>query len=448
MGEADSAVSVVGLGKLGAPMVACFASRGKKVIGVDRDERVVRLVGEGRAPVFEPGLEERLRAHRGDISATADFGRAVAGSGATFIVVPTPSDDSGGFDARHAVAAAREIGGALRRKKDWHLVVMTSTVLPGTTEREIIPALEESSGKRCGRDFGLCYSPEFIALGSVIRDFLNPDFVLIGESDGRAGERLAGLYREVCENEPAVARMNIVNAELTKIAVNTFVTTKISYANMLAEICERLPGADVDTVTGALGLDSRIGRKYLKGALGYGGPCFPRDNAAFAALAGRIGAGSALARATDEVNRRQVARVAELVLRERGAGQAVGILGLSYKPDTNVVEESQGIMLAREFLGRGVPVVLHDPAALENARRVLGDKPAYAGSLADCLDRSGILVLMTPWGEYRELARLLAGRKGGPLTIVDCWRIVNPAELGPDVTYRAVGRGQPVKGEG
>jgi UDPglucose 6-dehydrogenase len=177
-----------------------------------------------------------------------------------------------------------KIGKALARKNSYHLVVLSSTVMPGATEK-IRQMLEQTSGKRCGEEFGFCYNPEFIALGSVIRDMLNPDMLLIGESDERAGQILAGIYGNVCKSKPVVARMNFVNAELTKLSVNTYVTTKISYANMLAEICEKLPGADADVVTSALGLDSRIGRKYLKGALGYGGPCFPRDNVAFAALA-------------------------------------------------------------------------------------------------------------------------------------------------------------------
>ena len=175
--------------------------------------------------------------------------------------------------------------------------------MPGSTGGTLLPALEEHSGKKCGTDFGLCYNPEFIALGSVIRDMLNPDMILIGESDARSGEILEELYQGVCESNPRIQRMNFVNAELTKLSVNTFVTTKISYANMLAQVCETLPGADVDVVTSAIGCDTRIGQKYLKGALGYGGPCFPRDNVAFSALARANGAPALLAEATDQLNR-------------------------------------------------------------------------------------------------------------------------------------------------
>jgi UDPglucose 6-dehydrogenase len=176
---------------------------------------------------------------------------------------------------------------------------------------------------------------------------LNPDMILIGESDERSGAILEKFYQGVCESNPRIKRMNFVNAELTKLSVNTFVTTRISYANMLAQVCETIPGADVDVVTSAIGCDTRIGQKYLKGALGYGGPCFPRDNVAFSALARTNGAPALLAEATDQLNRRQVPRLGAMILAKLPEGGTAGVLGLSYKPDTGVIEESQGVALAK-----------------------------------------------------------------------------------------------------
>ena len=232
--------------------------------------------------------------------------------------------------------------------------MITSTVMPGSTGGEIRAA---SSGIRAGASaptLGLCYNPEFIALGSVVRDMLQPDMILIGESDadgrGHAG---AASIAASCENQPAIRRMNFVNAELTKISVNTFVTTKISYANMLADICDRLPGADVDVVTQAVGADIRVGVKYLRGATGYGGPCFPRDNVAFAALARSIGARADIAEATDRINRFQIERVLGAVQARMHGPGTIGILGLSYKPDTAVVEESQGVDAGGTVAARG-----------------------------------------------------------------------------------------------
>jgi UDPglucose 6-dehydrogenase len=285
----------------------------------------------------------------------------------------------------------------------------------------------------------LCYSPEFIALGSVIRDMCNPDMVLIGESDPRSGQMLADLYHRICENKPAVARMNFVNAELTKLSVNTFVTTKISYANMLTEICERLPGADVDVVTKALGLDTRIGSKYLKGALGYGGPCFPRDNIAFASFARRLGVEATLAEATDQANRRQVSRLGDLILAMLPEGGVAGILGLSYKPLTSVVEESQGLLVAQYLLDKGLRVVVYDPTAMDNARRYLSGKVIFASSIEQCVSQAQVLAITTPWEEFKSLRPEQLNRSMGRPTVVDCWRILPRERFEPVADYVTLG---------
>lgn len=414
-------VSVVGLGKLGACVAACFAHKGFEVVGVDVVPRTVDLVNGGRAPVVEPGLDQMLAAAAGNLRATADYEEAVAATDATLIVVPTPSEDHGGFSLRFASEAAREIGGALRVKKGYHLVVLTSTVLPGSTEYGIKPILEAASGKVCGRDFGLCYSPEFIALGSVIRDFLRPDFLLIGECDERAGDTLEALYRAVVDNDPPVARMNFVNAELAKISVNTYVTMKISFANMLATLCEQMPGADVDQVTGALGLDSRIGPRYLKGAVGYGGPCFPRDNQALAYLARQLGHPAAFAEATDTYNRRLLDGMVEKVVQHLPAEGTAAVLGLSYKPDTNVVDESQGLMLAARLAAAGVRVVVYDPVAMTTAKPLLGDGVIYAEGLDDALAAADVVAITLPDKVYAGIDPTNLPRRP---VVVDAWRLL------------------------
>ena len=350
----ESTVSVIGLGKLGMPLAGCLAARGFKVVGADTDASKVEALNGGVPTILEPGLEELLHDGREHLSATQDTELAVLASDVTFVVVPTPSEPDGGFSLEYVLPACESIGRALRTKNGYHLVVLTSTVMPGSTAGPVLSTLEQTSGKRCGTEFGLCYSPEFIALGSVIRDFLNPDFMLVGESDANSGEILDALYKRVCENDPPVARMSFINAELAKLSVNTFVTTKITFANMLARICERLPGAEVDVVTAALGLDSRIGRKYLKGAIGYGGPCFPRDNLALAALGYQIGAPVLLAEATDQANRGVVRQLVDLVISKLPPSGTAGILGMAYKPDTDVTEESQGLLLAQALVEQGV----------------------------------------------------------------------------------------------
>src|SRR3984893_16021551 len=351
-------ISVMGLGKLGSPLSACFAARGFRVTAVDVDKNKIEAINRGVPPVREPGLPELIQESEGRLSATTDSEAAVRGSEATFIVVNTPSEPGGGFSLRYVLPTLETIGKTLRTKPGFHLVVLTSTVMPGSTGGEVKSTLERASGKTCGQHFGLCYSPEFIALGSVIRDFYFPDFLLIGESDPQSGDILAEVYRRTCKNTPFVARMNFINAEITKLAVNTYITTKISYANMIARLCEKLPEADASVVRSAVGLDTRIGPRYLKGAVSYGGPCFPRDNRALTALAARVGSLSGLAEATDIFNRAQIKSLAELVKSHYSGPDSIGILGLTYKPNTDVVQESFGLLLALELSSANLGVIV------------------------------------------------------------------------------------------
>ena len=431
-------VSVIGLGKLGSPMAAVLAAKGHRVFGADVSERYVDCINRGEAPVFEPGLKEMLAKAGGRLSATTDVREAVGHSDATFLIVPTPSGADGRFSMKYVLDAAQAVGEALRDKPGYHRVVLTSTVMPGDTRSQLLPALEKASGRKCPQDFGLLYSPEFISLGSVIRDMLRPDMVLIGESDPASGEWLAGFYQGVTENSPRAARMSFANAELTKLALNTFVTTKISYANMLAQICEALPDGNVDAVTQALGLDTRIGPKYLKGGVGYGGPCFPRDNVALSALAKSLGVPAPLPATTDAVNNMQVDRYRCIVEALLPPGGTVGILGLAYKPGTNVVERSQGLDLARVLAERGVAVRCFDPWAAEAARSVLPDSVGFASSAAECAQAADVVVLTLPAPEFLLSAEDLA-RPGQPRSVLDCWRLLDRQALSAACNYVGLG---------
>jgi len=436
-------VSVIGLGKLGAPLAAVLASRGFSVIGLDVSKTLVDALNAGKMPILEPQLNELIYAHKQRLSATMDPNEVVRNSDASFVIVPTPSDSTGFFSNRFVLQAMESLGKALRNKQGYHMVVITSTVMPGSTGGEIQAALEKASGRKVGPDLGLCYNPEFIALGSVVRDMLYPDSILIGESDAKAGDMLQTIYLQMCEKKPPVQRMNFVNAELTKISVNTYVTTKISYANMLADICDRLPGADVDAVTKALGADTRIGAKYLKGAMGYGGPCFPRDNVAFAALARKIGARADVAEATDRINNHQVDRLTGLVAKFSRAGTRIAVLGLSYKPQTPVVEESHSVKLAAKLADAGYVVAVHDPLAQDAALAVLGDKVVAASSLEGAVRDCDLLIVATAWPEYKAIEPLWCKRNNGQrLTILDLWRtlpVENFTDLA-DVIYLGFGR--------
>jgi len=422
-------------------MAAAIASRGHDVIGVDVSQRAVDRLNAGEAPVQETGLQELIAANRPRLEATLSHEHAVLDSELTFVIVPTPSDDRGAFSIQYATYAFRQIGKALAKKAGYHTVVLTSTVLPGATRYGLTPVLEQSSGKTCGADFGLCYSPEFVALGSVIRDFLNPDFLLVGQFDQRSGEHLNQCYNEIMLGHPPVARMSIENAELAKVAVNAFLTTKITFANLLAELCGRIPGADVDVVSAAIGLDSRIGRKYLTGGLGFGGPCLPRDNVAFGFVASSLGVAADLFLTTDRLNRSGADRVVKQLHARFGPGLTIGILGLAYKPFSHITEESQAMLIAKAFLEYGARVVGYDPLARDGAHHDLGGRMLVLDSARACLGQAELVLIATPDPEFKHLAADDFTEGGKRRTVIDFWRALPPdVASDPRIDYIAYGR--------
>jgi UDPglucose 6-dehydrogenase len=434
-------VAVIGVGKLGLPMMAAMASRGFEVTGYDIDEAKIRKIQKGRLP-YEPGLKRLFRKHRRRLKFTRHLGD-VSESSILFVVVPTPSELNGAFSVRYLKKVLGGVGRLLKKGTAFQVVAVVSTVLPGDMERLRIP-LEKNSKKRCGRDFGFCYNPAFIALGNVVQNFLRPDFVLIGESDPRSGGRLESFHKRLCGRNVKIHRTNFTNAELAKISLNTYITMKISFANTLARLCERIPRADTDVITGILGSDHRIGSPYLKGALGYGGPCFPRDNQAFAWTAKRRGLRAFLAEATDRVNRTQILWLKKLVLRLAGPGETIGIFGLSYKPDTDVTEESQGLALAKALAKSGRPLVLYDPVSGVLVRKIFKSRKVFfAENLSQAFRRSDVIVIATAWKSFRQLKSVeLHSRSRYPKRIIDPWRVLERHSLPQGVVYVPLGVGQ------
>ena len=432
-------VSIIGLGKLGGSMAAGMASRGFTVIGVDVNRHAVDAVNSGRAPVQETGLGEMIAANQPRIRATMSTDEAVLGSDISFVIVPTPSDERGAFTLQYAKFAFKALGHALKKKNGYHVIVLTSTVLPGATRHGLLPILEAESGKKCGPDFGLCYNPEFIALGSVIRDFLNPDFYLLGQFDQRSGDMLEEVHTRVSVNHAPVKRMTIENAELAKIAVNSYVTMKISFANMLADFCEHIPGGDVDVVSDALGMDKRIGRKYLTGGFGFGGPCFPRDNVALNFMGQQLGVDSRLLKVNDDYNRSLSHRYVEQLRAYLPAGANVAVLGLAYKPLSHVIDESPGIHLCRALSEAGYRVIGHDNLAAPNAEVALKLTALVTDSLDEALKDADVVLVTTTDNSYTSLTadQLLRGRPA--VTVIDFWRCLKHLSNDSRVHYVPVG---------
>ncbi len=431
-------VSIIGLEKLGCSMLAGMASRGMNVIGVDINQHAVDAVNAGREPVQETNLGETIAANKERIRATMSTEEAVLYSDISFVIVPTPSDHRGAFSLQYAKYAFKSLGQALKKKDGYHVIVMTSTVLPGATRHGLLPILEEESGKKCGPDFGLCYNPEFIALGSVIRDFLNPDFYLLGQFDERSGDVLEQVHNQVSQNNAPVKRMSLENAELAKVSVNSYVTMKISFANMLAEFCEHLPGGDIDVVSDALGMDKRIGRKYITGGFGFGGPCFPRDNVALNFIGQHLGVDDRLLKTNDEFNRGLSRRRVEMLKPHMPKGATVAVLGLSYKPLSHVIEESPGIYLCEALSDAGYRVIGHDNLAVEGARSVL-KSALVTDNIDEALQDAAVVIVTTTDKTYTTLTAkdLLKGKDR--VVLIDFWRSLKLVSEDKRISYIPAG---------
>lgn len=423
-------ISVIGLGKLGVPLLAVLLDAGYEVVGMDVDPRRVEAINAGRSPVDEPGVQDLLTKYRSTNGspryvATTLARLAVLTTEATFIIVPTPSGEDGGFTLEFLEPAAREVGKALRQKEGWHLIVIVSTVMPGQTA-ELAEILEQESGKRCGRDFGLCYSPTFIALGDVVRNLREPDYVLIGSKNSRATDELFGIFQRMTRPNTPMVVMSWTSAEIAKIAQNSYITNKIAFANELSRLCKAIPGANVDDVTLALGLDRRVGPHYLRAGTAYGGPCLPRDNRALRRAGEDAGVTLLLPSVIDLINKHTTGFLAQEVLRASSPGQVVGVLGLSYKMGTPCLEESASIHLISALADKR-RVVVYDHLAMGEARRVLGPRVLYEASAARCIEASDVVVLMhndvtlLDWQDETGF-RHFAGK-----TVIDPWRVAKNA---------------------
>lgn len=416
-------VSIYGLGKLGSSLAAAVASKGHSVVGVDVDDHIVSQVNQGTAPFPEPELQEYFAEHGDRIIATADASEALDQTEVSFVLVPTPSQADGSFDNAYVYAVWDSIAEALSESDEFHLLVLSSTVSP-TSMQEFEEYLEAETGGTSGVDWGLCYNPCFIAQGTIIRDFLNPRILLMGQSDDSSGRKLLSFWESVIETDPTVTRMEFINAELAKIIFNVFSTMKISFANQISMVCGQYEDANVDVVMDSIVDDERIGgKKLFKGGLGFGGPCLPRDNRAFQAFA-EAPPELDMQQRTDQVNDAVPVAVEETVVGIASLDDTVGILGLTYKPDTHITRESQSLEIASRLADRGYDVVTYDPMAEERT----------IDSLERVLEDASVLLLLTPWEEFANVEASRLRQK----TVLDVWRLHYP-ELADHDGYYAWG---------
>jgi UDPglucose 6-dehydrogenase len=389
----DCILGVVGLGKLGLPLAATFGNAGHHVIAVDIDKELINKLNQRVFDFIEPNLNNYLELSSSRVMFTSDFTR-IEQAEIVYLIVPTPSDADGFFLNDYLISAISKIGRVWAATEKLRTLVIVSTVMPGSTRNILIPCLEQSSGKKIGSDLQILYSPEFIAVGSVINDLHFPDLLLIGGTDGKSIEMHVSIMKSINLSNPIVRILNLEEAELVKILINNYITMKITFANHVAELTDLIPGTNPAIIAEAIGNDSRIGNKYLRPGLGFGGPCFPRDTRALKAFAGQFGLSSDISHSVELMNMRQPHAAAKRIVELYPEVVSVGIYGLAYKAGSVLIEESQAIMLATILVNRGLKVSAYDPLIRLSSEIALSGLE-YSSNIED-LKTVGLLICTQP----------------------------------------------------
>jgi nucleotide sugar dehydrogenase len=440
-------LSFVGSGPVGLCTAVCFAAKGYKVIVSEIDKTKVDKIRKGKPPFYELNLEEMLlkAINSGDLKIVTSDEEATLQSDITFITVGTPTRQNGNINLTNVTNASKDIGKTLKNKKGTHLVVVKSTVTPGTTLNIVKPILEKNSSKKCGKDFLLCFNPEFLREGNAIKGTFNPDYIAIGGYNQKSSEALENLYKEFHkENPPSIIKTNIPTAELIKYTNNAFLATKVSLINTIANICEKTRGADVTKVAEAVGRDHRVSPHFLDAGLGWGGSCFPKDLKAFITYSKKLGYEPDLIQATYKTNQDQIRFTIQKVKTELKAirGKKIAILGLAFKPNTDDIREARSIELITQLLRQGAAIIAYDPIANSNAKRLLKEKIKYAPSAIDCLKNADCAIIVTEWEEFKKLEPEDFTRNMRNPILVDGRRIYDPEIFSRKLRYVAVGLGE------
>lgn len=434
-------IAIVGTGYVGLVSGACFAEMGADVVCVDIDRAKVAALREGRIPIYEPGLDVLVRRNveAGRLSFTTSLAECIGEVRMVFCAVGTPPGEDGSADLSYVEAVAREFG----RLVTSYCIFVTKSTVPVGTSRIVRAAIEEEMERRGVRvDFDVASNPEFLKEGAAIKDFMSPDRVVIGIESDRARRLMERLYRPFLLNNFRVIFMDIPSAEMTKYAANAMLATRISFMNDIANLCE-LVGADASLVRKGIGADARIGNKFLYPGCGYGGSCFPKDVRALAATGLRHGYRMAIIEAVEEVNERQKGIVYDKLAAHLGSldGKRIAVWGLAFKPETDDMRCAPSTVVIERLLGAGAIVSVYDPVAMDEARRIFGDRVSYAADMYDAAVDADAVALITEWKQFRMpswrvLARAMRGR-----LVVDGRNIYDASELAEEgFVYAGIGR--------
>lgn len=434
-------IAMIGTGYVGLVSGACFSEFGHEVVCLDKDSSKIEMLRAGEIPIFEPGLDALVARNvaAGRLSFTTDLEAAVAGVEAVFLAVGTPRDEfDGSADLRYVFAAAREVAAALKG----HAVVVTKSTVPVGTGRKVAKILRETQPDT---EIDVASNPEFLREGAAIEDFMRPDRVIIGTDSPRAQEVMRQLYRPLYLIERPIMFTSLETAELTKYAANAFLATKVTFINEIADLCERL-GADVHDVARGMGLDGRIGRKFLHPGPGYGGSCFPKDTEALTKTARDAGAPSRIVETVIEVNDRRKKAMAARVIAACGGtvtGKTIAILGVTFKPNTDDMRASPSLDIVPALQAAGAELRAYDPEGMAAARELLPGV-AWCNDAYEALSEADALVVLTEWNQFRALDLKRARALMRTPAIVDLRNIYQPAEvIAAGFTYSGIGRPVP-----
>lgn len=433
-------ITIIGTGYVGLVSGAVFADWGHEVMCLDVDEKKIEKIKKGVMPIYEEGLEELVdRTQKdGTFVATTDYKKAVEHGELIFICVGTPSNQSGAADLSYVFAAAKSIGEYMN-EDDYKVVITKSTVPVGTHEKVRSSILKGAGGKKI--KFDVASNPEFLREGTSIYDANNTDRVVIGSDSDKALDILENLYKHL---DTIILKTDLASAELIKYAANAFLATKISFINEISQICERT-GADVKSVAQGMGLDNRIGPKFLNAGIGYGGSCFPKDVEALYRTSSEKFYDFRLLRGVMDANERQKFYFLEKVFNKLGhnlSGMTFGILGAAFKDGTDDTRKSVALEVIRTLRGNGATIKLYDPAALENAKRDLGDENVvYVSSSAEVFDKTEAIFLLTEWKEFANINYAEMADKMKTKLVFDGKNLLDPKEIqGAGYEYIGIGR--------
>ena len=433
-------IAVVGLGFVGLSISSVLASKNYNVVGIDIDNQKCSDIRNGVLPLFEPDLENTLKIGLKKKLTISNSFSLINNCDMIFVSVGTPQKSNGAIELAMIKKATTTIGQIVRKSKKNPTIFIKSTVVPGTTQDVILPILEKTSGKKANIDFGLISNPEFLQESNAIRDTKYPHAIILGGKQTKYMKKAKMFFSKMHPNVPIVIT-NFQTAEMIKYANNSFLATKISFINQLSNICQNIPGTNIDDIAKIIGLDSRIGKLFLNAGPGYGGACLPKDISALIKFSDKIGVKPILLNAVEKTNHEQMNNIISLMKKILGdvTAKRITILGTAFKPNTDDVRDSKSIELIKKLLKNKANITIHDPKAIESTKKIFGEKIIYAKSIADALNKSQCGVIMTHWKQYDTLNNNSIKHMSKKI-IIDCRRVLVKKEL--DAEYYAIGIGK------